>query len=206
MHGLMMDTPLLISSILRHADRNYGDQEIVSVTGDNPRHRYTYADCFRRSRQLANALDRLGLEKGDRIATLAWNDFRHLEAYYGIGGAGYVCHTINPRLFPEQIVFIINHSEDKWIFTDPMFVPLLEKLSAQASGVLGYVILTDNEHMPTTSLANAVSYESFIGAESDDYDWPQLDENDAVGLCYTSGTTGDPKGVLYSHRSTVLHV
>ncbi len=171
MQGLMMDTPLLISSILRHADRNYGDREIVSVTGDNPRHRYTYADCFRRSRQLANALDKLGLDRGDRIATLAWNDYRHLEAYYGMGGAGYVCHTINPRLFPEQIVFIINHSEDKWIFTDPMFVPLLEKLSAQTSGVRGYVILTDDEHMPDTSLTNAVSYESFISSESVTETW-----------------------------------
>ncbi|RLA27070.1 MAG: long-chain fatty acid--CoA ligase, partial [Gammaproteobacteria bacterium] len=110
MQGLMMDTPLLISSILRHADRNYGDREIVSVTADNPLHRYTYADCFRRARQLANALDKLGLSQGDRVATVAWNDYRHLEAYYGIGGAGYICHTINPRLFPEQVVFIINHA------------------------------------------------------------------------------------------------
>ena len=205
MQGLMMNTQLLISSILRHADRNFGDREIVSVTADNPLHRYTYADCFSRTRQLANALDKLGLSQGDRIATFAWNDYRHLEAYYGISGAGYVCHTINPRLFAEQIVFIINHAEDKWIMTDPMFLPLLEKLSAQTPGVEGYIVMTDDEHMPETSLRNAISYETLIGAESSDYDWPELDENSAVALCYTSGTTGDPKGVLYSHRSSVLH-
>jgi fatty-acyl-CoA synthase len=205
MQGLMMDTQLQISSILRHADRNYGEREIVSVTADNPLHRYTYADCFRRARQLANALDKLGLSQGDRIATIAWNDYRHLEAYYGIGGAGYVCHTINPRLFPEQLVFIINHAEDKWIFADPMFLPLLEKISEQTPGVEGYIVMTDDAHMPETTLKNAISYESFIGDESSDYDWPEFDENAAVGLCYTSGTTGDPKGVLYSHRSTVLH-
>ena len=200
-----MDTQLTISSILRHADRNHGDREIVSVTVDNPLHRYTFADCCRRSRQLANALDKLGLSQGDRVATLAWNDYRHLEAYYAIGGAGYVCHTINPRLFAEQIVFIINHAEDKWILTDPLFVPLLEQLADKTPGVKGYIVLTDDAHMPETSLRNAVSYESFIAAESDEYDWPELDERSAVGLCYTSGTTGDPKGVLYSHRSSILH-
>jgi fatty-acyl-CoA synthase len=139
------------------------------------------------------------------MATIAWNDYRHLECYYGIGGAGYVCHTINPRLFPEQIIFIINHAEDKWLFIDPMFVPLLEKIAARTPGVEGYVIMTDGEHMPQTSLPRAISYESFIGSQSDAYEWPQLDENEAVALCYTSGTTGDPKGVLYSHRSTLLH-
>jgi fatty-acyl-CoA synthase len=205
MRGLMMDTQLLISSILRHADQHYGDREIVSVTADNPQHRYTYADCFRRTRQLANALDKLGMSQGDRVATLAWNDYRHLECYYASSGAGYVCHTINPRLFPEQIVFIINHAEDKWIFTDPMFVPLLEKISESTAGVAGYVVMTDEKHMPETSLKNAVSYESLIADESSDYEWPEFDENSAAALCYTSGTTGDPKGVLYSHRSTVLH-
>lgn len=205
MRGLMMSTPLLISSIARHAERNFGDREIVSVTSDVPLHRYTYADWLRRTRQLANALDRLGLSRGDRVATLAWNDHRHLEAYYGIGGAGYVCHTINPRLFPEQIVFIINHAEDRWVLTDPMFLPLLEKIAERMPCVEGYVVMTDDAHMPPTSLANAVSYESLIAKESDRYEWPLLDENDAVALCYTSGTTGDPKGVLYSHRSTLLH-
>ncbi len=205
MNGLMMDTQLLISSILRHADRHYPDREIRSITADDPDHRYTYRDCFRRTRQLANALEKLGLNRGDRIATLAWNDYRHLEAYYGIGGAGYVCHTINPRLFPDQIAFIINHAEDRFILTDPLFVPLLEQLSEHTPGVDGYVVMTTEAAMPETTLDNAVSYEALIENESDEYDWPSLDEKAAVALCYTSGTTGDPKGVLYSHRSTVLH-
>ncbi|MDX1403072.1 MAG: 3-(methylthio)propionyl-CoA ligase [Woeseiaceae bacterium] len=205
MRGLMMDVPLLISSILRHADRHHPDREIVSITAEDPLHRYTYADCFRRTRQLANALDKLGLERGDRIATIAWNDYRHLECYYAIGGAGYVCHTINPRLFAEQLVFIINHADDKWLFVDPMFVPLLENIADSIPGVQGYVILARADTMPETSLKNAVSYEALIADESDEYVWPEFDENSAVALCYTSGTTGDPKGVLYSHRSTIIH-
>jgi len=205
MRGLMMDTPLLISSILDHAEKNFPDREIFSVTGDNPEHRYTYAQCFARTRQLANAIEKLNLSEGDRIATIAWNDYRHLEIYYAVGGTGHVCHTINPRLFPEQIIFMVNHAEDKWIMVDPMFVPLLEKIADQTPQVEGYVVLTDDAHMPETSLKNAVSYESLIDGESDQYDWPALDENTALGLCYTSGTTGDPKGVLYSHRSTILH-
>ena len=205
MHGLMMDTPLLVSSILRHADRNFPDREIVSVTADNPAHRYSYRECIERTRQLANALTKLNLAQGDRIATLAWNDYRHLEAYYAIGGAGYVCHTVNPRLFPEQIIFMINHAEDRWVLTDPMFVPLLEQIADKTPGVEGYVVLTDDDHMPETGLRNAISYEALIRDESGDYEWPQIDEREAVALCYTSGTTGDPKGVLYSHRSTLLH-
>ena len=205
MHGLMMDTPLRISSILQHSEKFHGAREIVSVTADVPLHRYTIADCCRRSRQLANALDALGLQRGDRVGTLAWNDYRHLEAYYGIGGAGYVCHTINPRLFPEQIVFIVNHAEDRWIFTDPMFLPLLEKVAEQTPGVEGYVVMTDAAHVPETSLPNVVAYEDLIAEQSSEYDWPELDELAASALCYTSGTTGDPKGVLYNHRSTILH-
>jgi fatty-acyl-CoA synthase len=205
MRGLMMNTPLLISAIARHAERNFPRREIVSVTQDVPLHRYTYSDCLRRSRQLANALDKLQLARGDRLATMAWNDYRHLESYYGIGGAGYVCHTINPRLFPEQIIFIINHAADRWLFVDPMFVPLLEKIAGQTPAVEGYIVMTDDEHMPRTTLRGAISYESFIRDESAEYEWPLLDENEAVALCYTSGTTGDPKGVLYSHRSTLLH-
>jgi acyl-CoA synthetase (AMP-forming)/AMP-acid ligase II len=205
MQGLMMDAPLLVSSIAEHAARNHGSREIVSVTADNPRHRYTIRECIDRSKQLANALGKLGLQPGERIATMAWNDYRHLEMYYGVSGAGFVCHTINPRLFPEQLVFIINHAEDRWIFTDPMFVPLLEAFADKISGVAGFVVMTDVAHMPATSLKNAVCYESLIGIESIEYRWPQFDENSASALCYTSGTTGDPKGVLYSHRSNVLH-
>ena len=200
-----MDTPLLISSLADHAARNFGSREIASITADNPLHRYTYKECFSRARQLANALDKLGLEHGDRVATLCWNDYRHLEAYYAISGAGYVCHTINPRLFPEQQVFIVNHAEDRWIMTDVMFVPLLESLADQFDGVEGYIVMTDEAHMPETSLKNVHCYETLIAPESTDYDWPEIDERLASALCYTSGTTGDPKGVLYDHRSTVLH-
>ena len=205
MHGLMMDRPLLISSIAEHAARYHGGREIVSVTVDNPRHRYTYSDCIGRAKQLANALERLGLDRGDRVGTIAWNDYRHMELYYGVSGAGFVCNTINPRLFPEQIVFIVNHAEDRFLFVDPMFVPLLEALADKFPAVEGFVVLTDDEHMPETSLKNAVSYEALIGAESSDYAWPDFDERTASALCYTSGTTGDPKGVLYDHRSTILH-
>ncbi len=205
MHGLMMNRPLLISSIAEHGTKYHGGREVVSVTADNPRHRYTYRECIARAKQLASALDKLGLEHGDRVATIAWNDYRHLEAYYGVSGAGYVCHTINPRLFPEQLIFIINHAEDRWIFTDVMFVPLLEALADKITGVEGFVVMTDEAHMPETSLENVHCYETLIGAEDSEYAWPDLDERTASALCYTSGTTGDPKGVLYDHRSTVLH-
>jgi len=205
MQGLMMNTPLLISAIAEHGSRFHGDREIVSVTGDNPRHRYTFRQAINRSRQLANALDKLGLDHGDRVATLAWNDYRHLEIYYAVSGAGYVCHTVNPRLFPDQLIYIINHAEDRWIFVDAMFVPLLEKISEHIKDVEGFVVLTDAAHMPETSLPNVICYETLIADESAEYAWPDLDENSASALCYTSGTTGDPKGVLYSHRSTILH-
>ncbi len=205
MQGLMMNEPLLISSIAKHAEKFHGNREIVSVTADNPRHRCTVADVVSRSRRLANALGRLGCEQGDRIATIAWNDYRHLELYYGVSGAGYVCHTINPRLFPEQLIFIINHAEDRLVFTDVMFVPLLEKLLPQIPGVEGFIVMTDEANMPDTSLPNAQCYETLVAAETDDFEWPAIDERSASALCYTSGTTGDPKGVLYDHRSTVLH-
>lgn len=205
MQGLMMDTPLLISSIATHAEKFHGGQEIVSVTADNPRHRYTYRECFTRARQVAGALDRLGLASGDRVATMCWNDYRHLEAYYGISGAGYVCHTINPRLFPEQLIFIINHAEDRWIMIDVMFVPLLESIADKITNVEGFIVMTDEAHMPQTSLPNVICYETLLAAESTDYVWPSFDERTASALCYTSGTTGDPKGVLYDHRSSLLH-
>ncbi len=205
MKGLMMETQLLISSIARHAEKFHGDREIVSVTGDDPRHRYTVREAMARARQLANALARLGVNKGERVASLAWNDYRHLEVYYGVSGSGFVCHTINPRLFPEQIVYIVNHAEDRFICVDAMFVPLLEAVADKIPNVEGFIVMTDEAHMPDTSLPNAMCYETLIGAERPEFEWPKFDERTASALCYTSGTTGNPKGVLYDHRSTILH-
>ena len=205
MLGQMMDRPLLISDIARYAELQHPNREIVSVTADQPRHRYTYREAFMRARKLASALTRVGIREGDRIATLAWNDYRHFEIYYGVSCSGFVCHTINPRLFDDQIVYIVNHAEDRWLFLDPAFVPLVERLLPRLSKVEGFVILTDDAHMPQTALPGAHSYESLLAAASDELEWPQLDERTASSLCYTSGTTGDPKGVLFSHRSTLLH-
>jgi acyl-CoA synthetase (AMP-forming)/AMP-acid ligase II len=205
MQALMMNSQLMISSILRHADKNFPDSEIVSVTADNPRHRHTYKDFANRSRQLANALHQLGAKFGDRIGTLAWNDYRHLELYYGISGSGMVCHTINPKLFPEQVNYIINHAEDRFIFVDLLVIPLLEALKEHLPKVEGYIILTDEAHMPETTLPNVMCYETLISEQSTAFDWPEFDENTASAMCYTSGTTGNPKGVVYSHRSTLLH-
>jgi fatty-acyl-CoA synthase len=205
MKGLMMDAQLLISSIAQHAERFHGDREIVSVTVDNPGHRYTIREAMVRARQLANALAKLGVGHGDRVASLAWNDYRHLEVYYAVSGSGYVCHTINPRLFPEQIVYIINHAEDRFICVDAMFVPLLEAIAEKIPNVEGFIVMTDEAHMPDTSLTNVMCYETLIAAETPEFDWPEFDERTASALCYTSGTTGNPKGVLYDHRSTILH-
>lgn len=205
MLGLMQDRPLLISSLIEFAALNHADEEIVSRTVEGPIHRYTYKDCVIRSRQLAKALEKLGVQQGDRIGTLAWNGYRHVEIYYGVSGMGAVCHTINPRLFPEQIVYIVDHAEDKYIFMDLTFVPLIEKLVAQLPEVKGFVIMTDVAHMPETTLPNVICYETLVASVDDDYQWPLFDERTASSLCYTSGTTGNPKGVLFSHRSSVLH-
>jgi fatty-acyl-CoA synthase len=205
MKGLMMEAQLLISSIAQHAERFHGDREIVSVTVDNPRHRYTIREAMARAKRFAKALARLGVESGDRVASLAWNDYRHLEVYYAVSGSGYVCHTINPRLFPEQIVYIINHAEDRFICVDAMFVPLLEAIADKIPNVEGFIVMTDEAHMPDTSLSNVMCYETLIAAETPKFDWPEFDERTASALCYTSGTTGNPKGVLYDHRSTILH-
>lgn len=205
MLGLMMDSPLLISSIMKHAERLYGDSEIVSITHDHALHRYNYRQAFARSRQLANALAELGIQQGDVIGTLAWNDFRHFELYYASSCSGAVCHTINPRLFAEQLEYVINHAEDQWLFSDPMFVPLLEKLLPSIPNIKGFVILSDEAHMPKTSLPNVYCYETLLAKQSDQFDWPELDERTASVICYTSGTTGNPKGVVYNHRSSILH-
>ncbi len=205
MDGLIMDRPLLISSLIEFGARYHSKSEIVSRSVEGPIHRYTMADANHRSKQLAQALKRLGVAEGDRIATIAWNGYRHFELYFGVSGMGAVCHTINPRLFHEQIVYVINHAEDKFVFIDLTFVPLLEALAAHLPKVAGYVVMTDKEHMPETKLENALCYEELLAAEDGDYTWPEFDERTASSLCYTSGTTGNPKGVLYSHRSTVLH-
>jgi fatty-acyl-CoA synthase len=205
LRGLMMDVPLLISSFIVHADRFHGDTEIVSRTVEGPIHRYTYRDAHRRARQLAQALGRLGVGQGDRVGTLAWNGYRHFELYYGISGMGAVMHTINPRLFPEQLVYIINHAEDRYVFFDLTFAPLVAKLAPQCPGVKGWIAMTDPAHLPRDAIPNLGCYETLVAAENGDDAWPVLDEWSAACLCYSSGTTGNPKGVLYAHRSTVLH-
>ena len=205
MFGLMQDRPLLISSLIDFAAQYHGGVEIVSRTVEGPIHRYSYADANLRAKQLAQALGGLGITLGDRVATLAWNGYRHLECYYGVSGIGAVLHTINPRLFPEQIVYIANHAEDRVLFTELTFVPLLEGIVDQLESVEAIVIMTDRANMPETSLPNVHCYEELLAAQDGAFAWPSFDEKTASSLCYTSGTTGNPKGVLYSHRSTVLH-
>jgi 3-(methylthio)propionyl---CoA ligase len=205
LHGLMMDQPLLISSLLRHAAASHGDTEVVSRTIEGPIHRYTYREAERRAKQVAQALGRLAVGPGDRVATLAWNGYRHLELYYGISGSGAVIHTINPRLFPDQLVYIVNHAEARYVFFDINLAPLVEKLAPACPRVEGWVAMTDRAHMPAIDGLSPLCYEDLLAAEDGVYDWPAFDERRAAALCYTSGTTGHPKGVLYSHRSTVLH-
>lgn len=205
MKGQIMSYQLTTNTILEYGNRVFPQQKIISHLPDQTRHEYTYADCYRRTKQLANALvDKLGVQPGDMIGTFGWNHYQHLELYYGIPGVGAVCHTLNIRLSPKQIEFIINNSEDKVIFIDATLVGMLEPMTAQLKTVQRYVIMNATEGFKT-SLPNSMSYEELIGDVSDSFEWVAVDENDACGMCYTSGTTGDPKGALYSHRSTYLH-
>lgn len=205
MQGLMSERPLLISAIIKHAALYHRDTEIVTRTVEGPLHRYTYGEAERRSKRLARVLLKLGVKPGDRVGTLAWNTFRHFELYYAISGIGAICHTINPRLFDEQIVYIVNHAADRLLFIDTSFVPLVERLAPHLPTECRIVWMAEEGAEPETGLPRLGFYEALIGAEDEDFEWPEFDERTASSLCYTSGTTGNPKGVLYSHRSTVLH-
>jgi fatty-acyl-CoA synthase len=205
MHGLMQDHPLLISSIIRHAAGNHGRREVVSRLGDGSIHRTNYATLERRSRRLAQILESKGIRAGDRIATLAWNTFRHVECFYGVSGMGAVLHTVNPRLFHEQIAYIIRHAEDRVLMFDADLLPIVETIAPEIGCVEQFVVLTDRSQLPKSDRLQLIAYEDWIDAGGDDYVWPQFDERSASSLCYTSGTTGNPKGVLYSHRSTLIH-
>jgi fatty-acyl-CoA synthase len=205
MQGLMQDRPLLISSLIEHAAARHGATEVVSRTIEGPIHRSDYAEVQRRAKRVAHALARLAVAPGERVATLAWNTHRHLELYYGVSGSGRVLHTVNPRLFPEQISYIVNHAEDRVLCFDVCFAPLVEKLAPLLRSVKTYVAMTGREHVPKMGGLNVLCYEDWIGKESDSYEWPQFDERLASSMCYTSGTTGNPKGVVYSHRSTLIH-
>jgi 3-(methylthio)propionyl---CoA ligase len=206
MFGLMQDRPLLIQQLIEHAALNHGDTEIVSRRVEGDIHRYTYRDARVRAKKVAEALIALGVKPGDRIGTLAWNGYRHFELYYGISGMGAVCHTINPRLFPEQIAYIVNHAEDQLLFVDLNLLPLVEKLLPELKTVRHVVAMTDRAHLPKDcKIPNLLVYEELLADKPGTYDWPEFDERTASSLCYTSGTTGNPKGVLYHHRSTLLH-
>ncbi|WP_218511147.1 3-(methylthio)propionyl-CoA ligase [Variovorax sp. dw_308] len=205
MLGLMQDRPLLISSLVEHAATFHPDTEIVSRLPEGTVHRTNWRGIRDRAKQVARALGALGVRPGDRVGTLAWNSHRHLELYYGVSGMGAVLHTVNPRLFPEQIDYIINHAEDSVLMFDVMFAPLVEKLAPKLQSVKAFVAMTDRAHMPAADLPNLLCFEDIVSAQGTDYIWPEFDERSASSLCYTSGTTGNPKGVLYSHRSTVLH-
>ncbi|MEL7798706.1 long-chain fatty acid--CoA ligase [Idiomarina loihiensis] len=205
MLGNMMKRPLQIIDLLKFAANRHPKQEIVTRQLEGDIHRYGYSDCWQRCGQLAHALKKLGVQPGERVASLAWNTYRHMELYYAVSGSGAVMHTVNPRLFGEQIAWILNHAESGWVFVDLSFVELLESIEDKLPEVKGFVVMTDRNHMPNTKLKNVLCYEELLESEPKDYDWPDVDENSAALLCYTSGTTGNPKGVLASHRAMVLH-
>jgi acyl-CoA synthetase (AMP-forming)/AMP-acid ligase II len=206
MLGLMQSQPLLISSLIDFAERHHGDAEIVSRRVEGDIHRYTWRDVAARSRQVAHALDGMSLLFSDRVATLAWNGYRHLELYFGVSGSGRVLHTINPRLHPDQIAWIANHAEDQVLCFDATFLPLVQAVHARCPSIRQYVMLCEPGKLPAdTGIPNLVGYEDWIGGQSTQYTWPSFDENSASSMCYTSGTTGNPKAALYSHRSTILH-
>jgi fatty-acyl-CoA synthase len=206
MLGLMQNQPLLISSLIDFAERHHGDAEVVSRRVEGDIHRYTYRDVAARAKRVANALDALQLQFSDRVATLAWNGYRHLELYFGVSGSGRVLHTINPRLHPEQIAWIANHAEDQVLCFDMSFLPIVQAIHAKCGTVKHWIALCEADQLPAdTGIPGLRSYEAWIGAQSDAYNWPEFDENSASSMCYTSGTTGNPKAALYSHRSTILH-
>jgi fatty-acyl-CoA synthase len=206
MLGLMQNQPLLISSLIEFADRHHGDAEIVSRRVEGDIHRSNYKALAARSRQVANALDGMGLAFSDRVATLAWNGYRHMELYFGVSGSGRVLHTLNPRLHPDQIVWIANHAEDQVLCFDTSFLPIVQAVHSRCPTIKAFVALCDADKLPVDSgIPNLISYEAWMGAQKDTYDWPSFDENSASSMCYTSGTTGNPKAALYSHRSTILH-
>lgn len=204
MLGLMMGQQLMISDLIEHAARNHGSREIYSRESNGAEHRYTWAECGARTRKLANALLAAGVKPGDRVATIAWNNYRHIEIYYAVSGIGAIVHTINPRLDPKQVAWMVGHAEDSWLLYDTTFAPIIEGIAAHCPTVKGWIAMCSEQEMPQGKV-DAISYENFIGDASDQFDWPRFDENTACTLCYTSGTTGNPKGVLYSHRSTILH-
>ena len=205
MQGMMMNRPLRIAEIITFAEKIHPNEEIISRTLQGDIHETNYAEIASRSRRMSKALLNLGIKMGDRVATLAWNGFRHLELYFAISGIGAVCHTINPRLSSEQMEYVVNHANDKIIFLDLTFIPIIETHLDKFPKTTRYVLMAEREHIPDCKIPNVICYEDLIENENDDFSWPEFDENTASGLCYTSGTTGNPKGVLYSHRSTVLH-